>query len=140
MRSKILSLPIEVTEHIGSVRFTSGNAHADLHLTLHPQHLSRRDLKTLRLVCSQFNRTFESEVLATLVISITRNTLNLSTRQLKGLAWRKTRVAQLARTLKIKSLSPQTSQAIYTSPEARYRDSSMNLSLAAAISLGRKFR
>jgi hypothetical protein len=60
----------------------------------------------LRLVCSQFNLAFEREVLATLVISITKKTLKSSKIQLEMLASKKTRAAQLARTLKINDLGP----------------------------------
>ena len=66
-------------------------------------------LKILRLVCSQFNRAFEARVLSTLVIAVTNNTLKQSIDMLRTFASQNektSRAVQLARTLKIKYLSP----------------------------------
>lgn len=114
-KTKILSFPIEITQEIGS--------------------LLPRELKTLRLVCSRFNIAFESEVLSTLVISITKGNLKLSTCLLKTLASQKSRVARLARTLKIKHLSPSLPQEMHTSIEHfQDNDSSLKRYLGSVIS------
>ena len=63
----------------------------------------------LRLVCSQFNRAFEAQVLSTLVILVTVNTLKQSLDMLRTFASQNkktSRAVQHARTLKIKYLSP----------------------------------
>jgi hypothetical protein len=137
MAPKILSLPIEITEQIGSVRLQY-TCRPKSHPSSYLQHLQLRDLKILRLVCLQLNLIFESQVLSTLVISITRNTLDLSTRQLKTLAWRKARATQLARSLKINRLSPF--QATCTCSRTYHHDSSKNLYLTVAIPLLGKLR
>jgi hypothetical protein len=74
--------------------------------------LGPTDLKTLRLVCSQFNRAFEAQVLSTLVISVTISTLVQSLDMLQMFALRDgetRRAAHHARTLKIEFLSPTMS-------------------------------
>ena len=66
-------------------------------------------LKTLRLVCSQFNLAFEAQVLSTLVILVTVNTLKQSLDVLWTFASQNkkaSKAVRLARTLKIKYLSP----------------------------------
>ena len=68
-------------------------------------------LKTLRLVCSQFNHAFEAQVLSTLVIIVSINTLKQSIDMLCTFASQcenASRAVQHARTLKIKYLSPMT--------------------------------
>jgi hypothetical protein len=68
-----------------------------------------QSLKALRLVCSQFNGAFEAQVLSTLIISVTENTLERSLDMLSTFASQKretSRAVQHARTLKIKCLSP----------------------------------
>ena len=75
---------------------------------LRPQDVDVR-LKTLRLVCSQFNRAFEAQVLSTLVIAVTNNTLKRSIDMLRMFASQNkktSRAVQHARTLNIKYLSP----------------------------------
>ena len=69
-------------------------------------------LKTLRLVCSLFNRIFEAQVLSTLVIAVTNNTLKQSIDMLRTFASQNenaSRAVQHARTLEIKYLSPTMS-------------------------------
>jgi hypothetical protein len=107
----ILSLPIENTQEIGNVRFTreKGLVNQFSSLPYDRLQLLPQDLKTLRLVCSQFNLAFESQVLSTLVISFTLNTMKRSVNLLEMFASRKaetSRAVQHARTLKIKYLSP----------------------------------
>jgi hypothetical protein len=113
----ILSLPIETVQGIGNVGFISVqdfqiSSHLysyQLQLLLGPQN---RDLKTLRLVCSQFNHAFESQVLSTLVISVTFRTLKQSLDMLRTFASQNvetSKAVQHARTLKIRYLSPATS-------------------------------
>jgi len=90
----ILSLPIEIIQVIGDVG----------------KDCLR--LKTLRLVCSQFNLAFEAQVLSTLVILVTFDTLQPSLDMLLTFASQDkitSRAIQHARTLRIKFLSPDTS-------------------------------
>ena len=66
-------------------------------------------LKTLRLVCSHLNRAFETQVLSTLVILVTDNTLEQSLDMLRTFGSRSeetSKAVQHARTLKIEYLSP----------------------------------
>ena len=106
----ILSLPIEIIQLIGNVRFQ--NSSYIYSYRSQPQDGQDRDyliLKTLRLVCSQFNLAFEAQVLSTLVILVTTYTLKQSTDMLWTFASQNkkaSRAVQHARTLKIKYLSP----------------------------------
>ena len=106
----ILSLPMEIIHLIGNVRFQN-SSHIYSYRS-QPQDSQDRDylsLKTLRLVCSQFNLAFEAQVLSTLVILVTANTLKQSTDMLWMFASQNkktSRAVQHARTLEIKYLSP----------------------------------
>ena len=115
----ILSLPIEVIQEIGNVRLTrvqSTFRSVFVWVTYRSQLLpglqdgqDRDSLKTLRLVCSQFNHAFEAQVLSTLVILVTFHTLPQSLDMLWTFASQSraaSRAIQHARTLKIKYLSP----------------------------------
>ena len=100
----ILSLPIEIIQLIGNVRFSELSRFYSYRSQ--PQD---GQVKTLRLVCSQFNRAFETQVLSTLVILVTVNTLMQSIDMLSAFASRNnetSRAVQHARALKIKYLSP----------------------------------
>ena len=105
----ILSLPIEILQLIGNVRISEQFSY--LLLSIQDGHWQGRDrlrLKTLRLVCSQFNRAFEAQVLSTLVILVLFNTLKPSLDMLRTFASQNketSRAVQHARTLKIKCLS-----------------------------------
>ena len=84
-------------------------------------------LKSLRLVCSQFNRAFEAQVLSTLVIAVTDNSLKQSLDMLCTFALqngRTSRAVQHARTLKIKYLSPTTRFPISQHDEPESQDPS----------------
>ena len=106
----ILSLPIEVIQLIGDVGFQNSSHLYSYRLPKQDsQYRSCLRLKTLRLVCSQFNRAFEAQVLSTLVILVTLNTLRQSLDMLWTFASRSkktNKAVQHARTLKIKYLSP----------------------------------
>ena len=107
----ILSLPNDIIQLIGNVRFFQNSSHLYSYQS-HPQDGQDRrclNLKTLRLVCSQFNRAFEAQVLSTLVILVTSNTLRQSIVMLWTFASQDKEAStavQHARTLKIKYLSP----------------------------------
>ena len=100
------------------------------------------NLKSLRLVCSQFNRAFEAQVLSTLVIALTNNTLKQSLDMLCMFALqnrRTSRAVQHARILKIKYLSPTTRFPISQHDELESQDPSPSspsllLRLASGIS------
>ena len=99
-------------------------------------------LKSLRLVCSQFNHAFEAQVLSTLVIAVTKNTLKHSLDMLCTFASQNektSRAVQHARTLKIKYLSPTTRFPIPQHDEPESQDPSPSSStlirrLSSAIS------
>ena len=104
----ILSLPIEIIQLIGNVSF-SERCHIFSYRSQDGQDRHCLSLKTLRLVCSRFNCAFEAQVLSTLVIAVTNNTLKQSADMLRMFALlseKTTRAVQHARTLKIKYLSP----------------------------------
>ena len=111
----------------------------------HPQDIQDQNclgLKTLRLVCSQFNHAFEAQVLSTLVIAVTKNTLKHSLDMLCTFASQNektSRAVQHARTLKIKYLSPTTRFPIPQHDEPESQDPSPSSStlicrLSSAIS------
>jgi len=111
----ILSLPVEIIQLIGDVRFFEQfSSLLSYKNKSQPQDGQDRNclrLKTLRLVCSQFNRAFEAQVLSTLVIAVTNNTLKQSIDMLCAFASQDENASsavQHARTLKIKYLSPET--------------------------------
>ena len=107
----------------------------------------------LRLVCSQFNRAFEAQVLSTLVIVVMYNNLKQSLDMLRMFASQNkktSRAVQHARTLKIKLLSPMMAidSEYYPTPEPEPESHDLSPSppsltrrLASAISsLKRRFK
>ena len=135
-------LPIEIIHLIGNVRFYNSSCIYSYLLQVDGQDRDCLSLKSLRLVCSQFNRAFEAQVLSTLVIAVTNNTLKQSLDMLCTFALqnrRTSRAVQHARTLKIKYLSPTMRFPIseHDEPESQgpsFSSPSILLRLASVIS------
>ena len=141
----ILNLPIEIIQLIGNVRFSK-----HFIFTLINRNQNGKDsLKALRLVCSQLNLTFEAQVLSSLVIAVTNDTLKQSVDMLSAFASQSektNKAVQHARTLKIEYLSPlMTLESEIDGPESQdppsTRPPALMRRLASAISsLKRRFK